>query len=265
MNIDERMKEYEFLYRQKLLPLTPVIVRLDGRAFHTFCKKLRRPFDRRFHDLMVKTTEHLVKESHAKIGYTQSDEISLLLFSDRWESQIYFNGNVNKIISTLAATASVFFNKNLKDYLPEKADREMPTFDARVCNYPVEDVASYFIWRERDATRNSILNCGLTYFGHSALRNLNTKQIQEMLLQDKQINWNDFPYDQKRGTYIQQKKVCRKMTVEEMETLPPKHNARKNPDLEIERLVLVIKEIPPLTKVTNRTEFLLFGEEPVTD
>jgi tRNA(His) 5'-end guanylyltransferase len=261
MEISDRMKQYEFLCRTYLLPLTPVIVRLDGRHFHSFCRKLEKPFDQRMHTLMVKTAEHLVKECNAKIGYTQSDEISLLLFSDHFESKIYFDGNVNKIISSAAAAASVFFNRHLSTYLPEKA-QDMPTFDARCCNYPISECANYFIWREQDAKRNSILAAADHFFGYSAIQNLKCDQLQEKLLREKQWDWNDYPYYQKRGTYVQHKRVFKKFTADELDTLPPKHHARLNPDLEMERQVILIEEVPPLVDLANRTEFLFSGATP---
>jgi tRNA(His) 5'-end guanylyltransferase len=264
MKLEERMKKYEFLYRPFLLPLTPAIARIDGRAFHTFCRGLERPFDARFHKLMVKVTEYLVKESRAKIGYAQSDEISLLLFSDHFESKIYFDGNVNKIISTLAATASVAFHRFLPEYIPEKT-KSFPTFDARVCNYPPDEVPNYFVWRELDAVRNSILAAAEYHLGHSAIQNLNTLQLQDELFTQKEINWNDFPWYQKRGTYVRQKRARKKFTADEMDSLPPRHEARKNPDLEMERNIVVIKEIPPMTEIINRERFLLYGETPVTE
>jgi len=268
MELSDRMKRYENLYQQQFCPLVPVIARLDGRAFHTFCNGMIKPFDKDFHDLMVQTTVYLVEASNAIVGYTQSDEISLLFYSDRFESQVFFDGKVMKMVSTLAAMASVKFNDMLVMGCSPVVERihggcTPVTFDCRAANYPVEEVANYFIWREQDAVRNSIQAAAQYYFSHKSIQNLNGKQLQEKLFQEKQINWNDYSYQQKRGTYVRIKKVSTPFTADEIESLPPKHHARTNPDLVVERRQVVLEEVPILTTIANRTEFLLYGFDPI--
>ena len=116
----DRMKTLEQMEAgRKCLPLLPVIARLDGRGFSKFTAGLPRPFDTRLSNLMQETTKHLVEHTAAKCGYTQSDEITLAWYSDSYDCQIFFDGKIQKMVSTLAAIASVKFNKLLPSYLPE--------------------------------------------------------------------------------------------------------------------------------------------------
>lgn len=243
-----------------MMPQIPVIARLDGKGFSKFTKGLKRPYDERLSNLMVETTKFLVKETNANCGYTQSDEITLVWYTDKMESSVYFNGRFFKMVSDLSSMASVFFNKKLTEYLPEKSDK-MPRFDCRVYNTPTLDEAvNSFYWRELDATKNSISMAAQAYYSHSQLMNKNSSDKQEMLFQ-KGVNWNDYPSFFKRGTYIQRRRVSTPFSVEEIEKLPPMHNARRNPDAVIERWVVDIVDLPPLGKIENKVDVILFGKD----
>ena len=180
-SLGDRMKEFEGRFADRLMPLIPAVARLDGNNFHNFTKGLKRPYDQRLSDLMAATAQFLAEVSNATIAYTQSDEISLIWYSSEVDSQIYFDGKVNKINSILAAKASVFFHKLKPKYLPEKADIDA-AFDCRVFNVPTKQEAGlYLLWRELDATRNSIQMAGQSEFSHSELQGVNCNEIQEML------------------------------------------------------------------------------------
>ena len=260
--LGDRMKSYENqTCGIKLLPRIPVIARLDGKGFSKFTKGLKRPFDERLSKLMVETTKYLVHETNANCGYTQSDEITLVWYSDTHESKIYFDGRLFKMISDLASMASVFFNRHLPNVIPEKKHL-MPRFDCRVFTVPtVDEAANTFVWRELDATKNSISMAAQHYYSHKELNNKNGSQKQEMLFQ-KGVNWNDYPSFFKRGTYVQRKRILTKFTTAELNRLPAKHQARKNPDLEIERWVIIAVDIPPILTIKNREEVILYGREP---
>lgn len=262
--LGNRMKSYEnTTCGIRLLPRIPVIARLDGKGFSKFTKGLKRPYDERLSNLMIETTKYLVKETNANCGYHQSDEITLVWYSESYESKIYFDGRLFKMISDLAAMASVFFNRQLPNYLPEKAHL-MPRFDCRVFNVPtIDEAANTFLWRELDCTKNSISMAAQHYYSHKELEGKNGSEKQEMLFQ-KGVNWNDYPSFFKRGTYIQRKRVLTKFTAEELEKLPAKHKARQNPDLMIERWVIDKLDLPPLMTIQNREELILFGSEPNT-
>lgn len=256
-----RMKMYESQTTSSKLDSTlPAVVRLDGKSFSKFTKGLKRPYDERLSKLMMETTKFLVKEFNCNIGYTQSDEITLIFYNDDDRSELLFGGKLFKIESTLASYASVFFNKKLSEYLPEKSDK-FPTFDCRAFNVPtlIESVNAVY-WRELDASKNSITMAASHYYSHNSLMNKNGSDKLEML-KDKNVDWNEYPTFFKRGTYVQRKKVTRKFTTDELSKLPKNHNAVLNPDLEIERWEIKELDLPPLNQVENRIEVILFGED----
>ena len=198
MDLDDRMKLYEDLEAgRRLMPLLPVVGRFDGKAFHTLCQKMERPFDSAFHRVMVNTTKFLVEETGALVGYTQSDEISLLWYSDTFKSQIFFDGRVMKMVSVTAALASVRFNRLFDIQFPDRRGHHV--FDGRVWTVPDKtEAANAFLWREQDAVKNSINCAGQARFSHTRLHGKDTEQIQEMLFQEHHLNWNDYPVEQKR-------------------------------------------------------------------
>jgi tRNA(His) 5'-end guanylyltransferase len=258
-SIGDRMKSYEDTSR--FMPGIPIMARLDGRAFHSFCRGLNKPFDERLHRLMVETTRFLVEETQPAIAYTQSDEISLTWLITDPQSQMIFDGRVQKLVSTLSALATLKFNQLLPEHLPEKSSL-LPTFDCRVFQVPTqEEAANCFLWRERDATKNSISAAGQACFSHKELQGKNGSEIQEMLWQ-RGINWNDYPDWAKRGTWVQRYRVVRPYTVAELSELPVKHAARSNPDLTVERWAFRVGPFPPFGQVTNRVEVIFQGEEP---
>lgn len=213
-SLGDRMKGYEDINRNKLTRRTPTIIRLDGKAFHTFTKGLDRPFDSMFNKVMVKTMEYLVKNIQgAKIGYTQSDEISILLTDyDRLTTDAWFDKNIQKMVSVAASMATLAFNKSWRlaaddasyvlnivqlDTRYKKLDTAM--FDARVFNLPKEEVNNYFLWRQQDASKNSIQMLAQHNFSHKSLQGLNGSQLQDKLFIEKNINWNDLEVRFKRG------------------------------------------------------------------
>ncbi len=262
MKLSDKMKHYEKLTNQQLLPLIPIIARVDGRAFHSFCKGLQLPYDKRLIDLMTLTTKFLVKETNALVGYTQSDEISLIWYTEDMESQIFFDRKISKMTSMLSAMTTLFFNKNLPKYLPEKQDKD-PLFDARVFNVPNKiEAIKYLVWRETDATRNSINQAARTLFSHKQLDKKNSSEKQELLF-SKGINWNDYPGCFKRGTYVRSVQVKRKFSVDELDKLPKKHEARNNPDLEILRTDVEVMDLPPIRQIPDIMETIFQGDENV--
>jgi tRNA(His) 5'-end guanylyltransferase len=263
-SLGDRMKAYENqTCGIKMLPRIPVIARLDGKGFSKFTKGLKRPYDERLSRLMIETTKYLVKEANANCGYTQSDEITLMWYTDKIDSSIYFDGRLFKMISDLASMCSVYFNRHLPKFIPEKGEL-MPRFDARVFNVPTLDEAvNTFLWREQDATKNSITMAASEYYSHNFLMGKNGSEKQELLFQEG-INWNDYPSFFKRGTYVQRKRILTPFTTEELSKLPLKHNARKNPDMLIERWVIDSVDLPPLSTIKNRVDVIIFGKDPLT-
>ncbi len=196
-----RMKGYENAYRTKLPQRMPVIVRIDGKAFHTYTKGMNRPFDSTLAYAMWETCKYLTKNvMGCKLAYTQSDEISLLITNyDKLTTQSWFDNNLQKIVSVAASLATAKFNEVMRETYP---DKELALFDARAWVVPQDEVNNYFLWRQQDATKNSISMVAQANFPHKALQGLNGGQLQDKLILERDINWNDLPVWQKRGVCI---------------------------------------------------------------
>ena len=262
-DLGNRMKEYESKESsRKFIPMLPVLVRLDGKAFHTYTRGLQKPFCSSLIRTMQSTIRELIEKTNASFGYTQSDEISLLYYSDSYDSQIFFDGKINKMISVLASMTTAFFNDYRLNY-KDLAKKDFALFDCRAWQLPISEVANYFIWREQDAVRNSVQSVGQANFSHKKLQKKSCKEIQEMLFQEKRINWNAYSLEEKRGTYMQKRKVFTEYTGEELERLPEKHQARLNPDLMIERSkVIFLDNFKRLVNVDNKLEVIFYGSDP---
>lgn len=260
----DRMKLYEMAEAGRhLMPGLPIMARLDGRSFHTFCKGLNRPYDEGLSTLMIECVKYLVEQTNANCGYTQSDEITLTWYSTNIKSQAFFNGRISKLTSMLAAMQSVYFNSKISDYLPKKYTYRLPLFDCRVWNVPDKmEGTNAFLWREQDATKNSISMAARAYYSHKDLDNKNGSEMQEMLF-SKGVNWNDYPAFFKRGTYVQRKQILATFTQREIDKLPEKHEARLNPNLTYARTVYKALDLPPLGSIYNRVEVIYDGVDPL--
>jgi len=215
-------KSYEKRTESYLLPGVPFVVRLDGRSFHNFTKGLQRPFDSNFSHCMIETTADLVKEFHADVGYTQSDEITLLFENNSKASEMLFGGRVQKIVSIFAARASVKFNA-VKDVCLESKRGNLALMDARVFQYPTKEMAAEtLLWRETDATRNSLTMLAHHYYPHKELQGKGFKAKHDML-HAKGVNWNDCDDHFKRGTYLKRTLVWRDLTDAEKSNIPEKY------------------------------------------
>lgn len=195
-SLGDRMKMFENTFRHKLMEKSWVIIRLDGQHFKSYTKGLKKPYDIEFMQNMNQVTMDLLKYiPGAKIGYVQSDEISILLSDlDSYNTSMWFNGDINKIISSAASFASVMFNK----YRPNK----IATFDARSFNIPDTEILNYFIFRQQDAIRNSIQSTARTYFSHKQLENKNQNDMKQMLI-DINKPWESMIAGWKYGrTYV---------------------------------------------------------------
>lgn len=226
-SLSDRMKDYERSFKYILTPMSYVIIRLDGKNFSKYTKKLDKPFDVDLSDAMNQTAVAICDEFNAKLGYTQSDEISILLTDiGNLDAQPIFGGSLQKLCSLSASVATAKFNEiRNKQFLMERFIRDSDVsksdiiskemfgdvvdlpkqafFDARVFIVPnANEVANYMIWRQQDATRNSVSMAGQAQFSHKSLQGLNGDQVQEKLFQESGINWNDYPTKFKRGVVI---------------------------------------------------------------
>lgn len=225
-DLAERMKGYEKRNRYYLQRRMPVILRLDMRAGHSFTKGFKRPFDEVFIKSMQNTAKYLCENiQNCKLSYQQSDEITLLLVDyDKLNTDCFFDYRVDKLCSIAASMATMVFNKFFEKYVNEyrfskwdgiskyedgtwgyiqtllNAVDKGAMFDARCLNIPKEEVTNNFYWRQLDASRNSIQMVGQANFSHKELQNKSCNDIQDMLMTQKDINWNDLPIYQKRGS-----------------------------------------------------------------
>lgn len=226
-----RMKTfYEQIPKTKLMRRCPVAIRIDGKAFHTFTRGFQKPFDEVLIKSMQETMKYLCENIQGCVlGYTQSDEITLILIDyKKLTSSAFFDYEVQKICSIAASMATMAFNrafaKNVGDYctytyecmdnthenyehILSLAVNKGAMFDARCFNIPKEEVTNLVYWRQLDASRNSIQMVGQANFSHKELQNKSCNDIQDMLMIQKGINWNDLPTYQKRGSCCVRNKI----------------------------------------------------------
>lgn len=197
-----RMKTfYEQIPKTKLMRRCPVAIRIDGKAFHTFTRGFQKPFDEVLIKSMQGTMKYLCENIQGCVlGYTQSDEITLILVDyKKLTSSAFFDYEVQKLCSIAASMATMAFNRI---FVIKGA-----MFDARCFNIPKEEVTNLCYWRQDDASRNSIQMVGQANFSHKELHKKSRNDIQDMLMTQKGINWNDFPTYQKRGSCCVRNKI----------------------------------------------------------
>lgn len=256
--LGDRMKLYEQMEAgRKLMPGLPICVRVDGRAFHTFTRGMKRPYDEDMSVAMIETMKFLVEQTDACIGYVQSDEISLVLSDTKAPM---FDGKIAKLNSVIASIATAKFNEVIHKTYPNKP---LAFFDCRCWNVPNRtEAVNNILWREFDATKNSISMAARSVYSDAQLLGKNSSEKQDMLM-EKGINWNDYPVFFKRGTYARRVVISRKFTDEELRELPEHHEARNNPDLLITRSSIEVIDMPIFTKVMNRNEVVFDGAMPI--
>lgn len=213
MNVDERMKQnYEHAYRIQLPKRMPVILRLDGKAFHTFTRHMNKPFDTELILLMQDITKHLLENiQNAVLGYTQSDEISILLMNyNKFNTESWFDNTLQKMVSISAAMASAYatlgYNYNhLYDNAPSPS---MPHtyihFDSRAFVIPESEVNNYFVSRQQDCQRNSIQMVAQSLYSHKSLQNLSCRDLIEKIEFDENITkkYADYEFVEQNGSTL---------------------------------------------------------------
>jgi len=199
-SIGNRLKKnYEFRQRDRLLKRIPVIIRLDGRTFHTITKYCKRPFDKNLINVIGSTAVYLCDNIQgAKCAYCQSDEISILVTDfDRLTTDAWFDYVKSKVESISAGLASAYFTVNWS----VGDDKKIVVFDSRARNYPKEEVCNYFIWRQQDWTRNSITMYTRSVYSHDDLLHKKQPDMHDML-HEKGLNWADLEDVYKNGIFI---------------------------------------------------------------
>ena len=228
-SLGDRMKgNYEDRAKTYLVRRMPVVIRLDGKAFHTFTRGFDKPFDDVMMQTMQQTTLKLCQEIQGCVfGYTQSDEITLILVDyNDISTDAWFDYSTQKMCSVAASMCTLYFNQIFSemvdvfiansDVTPEEEKLERvynraiekgALFDARAFNIPVEEVTNCVLWRQQDATRNSISSLAQSKFSHKELQGKNSSQMQDMLMEKFGINWNNLTIPQKRGTAVYKRTI----------------------------------------------------------
>ena len=183
MTLSDRMKLYEKANLTKIESKMPAIIRLDGKAFHTWTKGLEEPFDALFYAVMAHTAKHLVNEIQgAVLAYGQSDEISIFLKDyTNDNTDAWFGGSVQKIVSVSASMATAYFNDAARSLGVSGKDKPA-FFDSRIFTLPKHEVTNYFIWRQQDFMRNSVQMVARYHLGHSAIHGISRSQMIDALL-----------------------------------------------------------------------------------
>jgi tRNA(His) guanylyltransferase len=242
-SLGDRMKSYyEDRTRFSLTRRTHTVIRVDGKAFHTFTKSFERPFDERLAWAMDYACQKMCENIQgAKFGFVQSDEISILLTDyDELQTDAWFDYNLQKMCSVAASLATAYFNEAMA-MLNQQGDlgksAKPAFFDARVFQIPFsEEVVNYFIWRQQDASRNSVSMAAQAHFSHKTLHGKTASEMQDMLMLEKGVNWNDYSVRFKRGGGCM--KVLRTMP----KVLPDGHT------ISFERAAWTMVDVPVFTK-----------------
>lgn len=264
----DRMKAYEAVETSRVLDRAlPIYARIDGRSFSAFTRSMRRPFDERMTAAMVGTMKHIVAETHARIGYAQSDEISLVWMCDTPESEPLFGGKVHKLTSVLASMAAASFAYEIRQAFAE-ADSAvllaaLPHFDCRVFSLPSKvEAANALLWRAMDARKNAVSMATRSVFSSKQMHGKDQRAMRAMLA-DKGIEFEAYPEAFKWGTWARRVMFDRTFTPDELERIPEKH--RPAPDAVVTRSEVRVIPMPEFHRVSNRTEVVFDGASPIVE
>lgn len=268
--LGDRMKHFECIETDRRLDprFLPVYARLDGRGFSKFTSGLRRPFDARMSRAMIETAKYLVAETGAKIGYTQSDEISLLwsITGENPETRMIFDGKMQKVVSILASMATAKFTYEVaSNEDPEFAAyaKKLPHFDTRLFTLPSrEEAANAFLWRCLDAERNAISMAAHANFSHTRLQGVSQTGMLDML-HDHGIVFSDFPAFFRQGTFVRRQTIRRVLSEAERQEIP--EACRPEAGQSVVRSEVREIQMPRFRSVTNRVQVLYDGVDPLTE
>lgn len=260
-SLGDRMKAYEEQETHaRFLPNVPIVARIDGRCFSKLTKGLDRPFDLNFSQLMRDVTYHLVRETSACIGYTQSDEINLCWYASKPGSDIFFGGRKFKMTAQLAAIATAYFQVEGRQYLAENLLNRAPTFDARVFQVPtLAEGVNALLWRQRDCRKNAISMVARSLYSHAELLNKNGDEMLAMIAAKGVSFSGSFPWQSREGTFIRKEIIERELTPLELVQIPEKNR----PVGKVMRSHYAELQLPLLSELENATDVVFFGAEPL--
>lgn len=264
--LDVRMKLFEATTDYSLIPKIPVYVRLDGRAFHTFCRGLDRPFDMEFSAVMKKVTAYLHEKTNAMMSFCQSDEISLVFESPE---KMPFGTRLFKVQSVLAGMCSaafcVFGSQCGSQKVRDKVAKMVPHFDCRVCQMPIEECANMIVWRSQDSAKNSITQLALAHFSDKQIHGKNGDEKIAMLKEKGVDYWTEVPEDLRIGAFFRREVYEKTLTDEEVAKIPEK-SRKLDQDGKMRAMRSRIAQFGigmRLPEVGNKVGALFYGEVPV--
>lgn len=253
-----RMKQYEAVETSRQLNVhLPIYARIDGRSFSRFTRGMLRPYDLRMSQAMIATMAYLVAETHARIGYTQSDEISLVWLAESEAADVLFSGKIQKLASVLASMAAAKFAR----VCPDGFEDRLPHFDCRVFQLPSKtEAANAFLWRAMDARKNAISMAAQSQFSAKLLHGKRQSDMLQMLEQEG-IVFADHPNFFRNGTYGRRKVVERRLSDDELAAIPEKHR----PTCAVKRTEIELIDSVFLRDVEDRVSFVFDGADAATD
>lgn len=266
ITLNDEMKAYEKVFTDVKVPDDQVVcVRLDGKGFSKFTRTLKgkgKPYNEEFSKIMIETMNFLMKNTHAKLGYTQSDEITMFYYNETEVQSGAFNNKVQKLSSILASMATAKFNQELHARIPEKKDA-LAFFDCRTFAVPDLKTASRVIlWRQEDAIKNSISMAAGSFFSHKSLLNKNSQEKIDML-KEVGVDFNDYPAFFRMGTFAFHET---RFVPVNTDNLPPKAIDKLNGVTEVERSFVKNDSLVRLKDVSSQDwENVLFNRDKIND
>lgn len=261
-SIGDRMKQYEGIEaRRTFIPGLPICARIDGRGFSRFTRGFEKPFDMSITTAMHETTKYLVEETHADIGYTQSDEISLVFVPEAGQNVGFFAGRIQKLTSVLASMATVKFNHVMMESHEEIVRKRMPLFDARVWQVPsMVEAMNTLLWRAQDARKNGISAACRAMFSTKQMFGKSQADMIEMMAEAGCDYESDYPWELRLGVFFRRELFPREIEDEVWNAIPEKTRAT------MERVVTRSRVVPLGLNILDRKEdrlALLFPNTPV--
>lgn len=237
---------------RRAMPGQAVYIRIDGNRFSKFTRGMARPFDARMSGAMIATTKGLVKEFGAALGYTQSDEISLVLWEPSEESELVHGGKFQKLVSRTASKAThLFYRAALAQGLGQFVERQFPEFDARAFAVSLEDAGKAIYWRAIDARKNAVQMTAQGHFSPRQMHGQHTDALLEMLA-GVGIDFDSLPAFFREGTLVRRVVVRREMTAEELERIPEAYR----PSGAIDRTDIVEDRLPEMKGAESKAALL---------
>jgi tRNA(His) guanylyltransferase len=254
ITLGDRMKMYENIQTKLRFDATkPLYCRIDGRNFSKFTKGMKKPFDEAMSMIMIEVTKHLVNETGAIIGYTQSDEITLV-----WkEGKFFFDGRIQKMVSNVSSIATSKFLLEALKVWPEKCNSKLPTFDARIFELPSrEEASNSILWRAQDAYKNSISMAAHELLGHSKILG-KSGETKIQMMKEEGVDFHNYPDFFKYGTFVRPELYS--MSIDDLNL--PAHIKEKQTSMHFTRRKVVSVDLGSFQEVKNKVAFIFDGAD----